>query len=344
MTPTSILRGLIGLTSAMAMTLVAPSPAQAANVSLSASKSVSAATSSVTFSGGSANSAGKTVALQRRVGSGPWQTIAKTTSTSASTYAFVTKVALGTLYYRAAVGGAISNSLAVTGVYGRSVQVPNSGATFTLSGKLPMTGARPLHVQFKSGSKWFTRKVGATASNGLAEIPIHLICAAKVRMYAPKTSTRPAFVAGALLINVAASDAVIHKILCDTNAFRLANGRKELRLLSGLNTVAGDWATTMHNDSIPGNCEASFKHNPNFSSQYPAGWKAAAENIAAGQTYTTVVNGNIAGVQSPADDVGWIDSPPHRTNILGDYTHIGIGYHFGTKCYDRYYVQNFAKY
>lgn len=71
-------------------------------------------------------------------------------------------------------------------------------------------------------------------------------------------------------------------------------------------------------------------HRSGFS-VYPSGWSRAGENIAAGYGYTSVVQ-------------GWIDSPGHRANMLGDYTHIGIGYYSGSNCYRTYFVQNFAKY
>ena len=93
--------------------------------------------------------------------------------------------------------------------------------------------------------------------------------------------------------------------------------------MPALNTIASQWAKSMHDG-------CTFAHRSSFS-VYPSGWKRAGENIAAGYSYTTVVQ-------------GWIDSPGHRANMLGDYTHIGVGYYQGTKCYGTYFVQNFAKY
>jgi len=142
-------------------------------------------------------------------------------------------------------------------------------------------------------------------------------------MYAPATSTLPAW-AGPRSIVTVGTDPVIKRILDDTNAYRRTLGRSPLKLLPALNRISGTWAYQMHQT-----CD--FKHNPNYTSGYPSGWRRAAENIAGGQSFLSVV-------------AAWIASLGHRLNILGDYTHIGIGYYFGSNCYDRYYVQNFAKY
>lgn len=66
-------------------------------------------------------------------------------------------------------------------------------------------------------------------------------------------------------------------------------------------------------------------HNPQYSTQIPAGWSRAAENVASGYAPSAVVN-------------AWMNSPGHRANILGDFTTIGIGYVNG------YATQVFAKY
>lgn len=112
-------------------------------------------------------------------------------------------------------------------------------------------------------------------------------------------------------------------ILRKTNEFRAQNGRSPLALMPELNTIAQKWSTHMATTS-------EFGHNPNYVASYPAGWTAAAENIAAGQQVDEVVN-------------SWINSPGHRKNLLGDYNYIGIGYATGGE-YGRYYTQNFGKY
>ena len=59
-------------------------------------------------------------------------------------------------------------------------------------------------------------------------------------------------------------------------------------------------------------------------------WRNAAENIAAG--YTT-----------PEDVViGWMNSDGHRKNILGSYTHLGVGYAYDANSgYKTRITQNF---
>ena len=62
----------------------------------------------------------------------------------------------------------------------------------------------------------------------------------------------------------------------------------------------------------------------------PRGWTRAAENVAYGYNVTSVVD-------------AWMNSPGHRANILGDFTHIGVGVAKGSDG-QLYYVQNFGKY
>lgn len=57
---------------------------------------------------------------------------------------------------------------------------------------------------------------------------------------------------------------------------------------------------------------------------------AAAENIAAGQQNAMYVH------------AAWMNSSGHRSNLLGDYSHLGVGIHFGGEM-RIYYTQNFVK-
>jgi uncharacterized protein YkwD len=93
--------------------------------------------------------------------------------------------------------------------------------------------------------------------------------------------------------------------------------------MNGLNTLAQSWTAYMASAS-------DWRHNPCLVQQLPAGWTAAAENIARGTTPDAVVN-------------AWINSPSHEANLVGDYTHIGIGYAEGG-ANGPYYTQDFAKY
>lgn len=125
--------------------------------------------------------------------------------------------------------------------------------------------------------------------------------------------------------NSPADQAAVERILRDTNAFRAEHGKARLKLSSRMTTVARKWSQRMADTG-------EFKHNPNYSTQIPAGWRRAGENIAVGYALTAVVQ-------------GWIDSPGHRANMLGDFTHIGIGYvSVPGSPYTRYYTQVFAKY
>lgn len=130
---------------------------------------------------------------------------------------------------------------------------------------------------------------------------------------------------GGLGPDPATEEAVRQQILEETNAYRAAHGLAPLALMDELDTVAQDWSRHMAANDV-------FRHNPSYSQQYPPGWRGAGENIAAGYGPDDVVD-------------GWYDSPGHKANMLGDFTHIGIGYAtHPDSTYGRYYTQNFARY
>ena len=339
---TPALRILIGLTAGLAMTLVAPSPAQAVTVTLNTSRTSAVPSVPVTFSGSATGApTGVPVSLQRRLGSGSWSTVKTGGTVSASdTYSLTTYVAAGTYSYRAKVGSsAYSPAKTVSGTYGRNVMVPAAGSPFTLSAWLPMAKSRVVKAQFSTdGTPWTTRGQATSSSAGGVGIRTYLVSTSYVRAIAPATSTLPTWVGprGVVTIGV---DPVIKKILDDTNAHRASHAPAlpALKLHPSLNKIAGNWAYTMATKCV-------FKHNTTSDgrlnvSEYPAGWKSAGENIAAGATYETVVG-------------YWIGSAPHHANIDGGsapkFTHIGIGYYFGGSCSDttlrKTYVQNFATY
>lgn len=117
----------------------------------------------------------------------------------------------------------------------------------------------------------------------------------------------------------------VQRILADTNAFRAREGKAPLALDLAMTEVARDWSQRMADTGV-------FAHNPDYSTQIPSGWTRAGENIAAGQSVESVVQ-------------AWINSSGHRANLLGDYTHIGIGYVSKSSTpYNRYYTQVFANY
>lgn len=118
---------------------------------------------------------------------------------------------------------------------------------------------------------------------------------------------------------------VVQLILDDTNTYRAQHDLPPLLLMDELTTVAQDWSDHMAESD-------DFRHNPDYTSQYPPGWTGAAENIAAGYEPDQVVD-------------GWYDSPGHRANLLGEFTHLGIGYATSdTARYGTYFTQNFADY
>lgn len=76
---------------------------------------------------------------------------------------------------------------------------------------------------------------------------------------------------------------------------------------AAMDQVAANWAATMA-------ANGTMAHNPDYAAQIPGGWVAAAENVAQGYGSGSAMQG------------GWMGSPGHRANILGDYTDIGIAY------------------
>lgn len=114
----------------------------------------------------------------------------------------------------------------------------------------------------------------------------------------------------------------VAQILSDTNALRVAGGLAPLTENAAMDAVAQNWSAQM-------SANGAMTHNPSYSTQIPAGWTAAGENVAVGFSYTTVVE-------------AWHQSPGHYANIMGPYNAIGIGY------YDlngqRYYTEDFAYY
>ncbi|WP_405371753.1 MULTISPECIES: CAP domain-containing protein [unclassified Microbacterium] len=117
--------------------------------------------------------------------------------------------------------------------------------------------------------------------------------------------------------------AVQKKVLTDVNAARKKAGKPALKATASMNKVAVAWSAK----------QASAKrmsHNPKYSSQIPAGWRAAAENVAYGYTPAKV---------TPA----WMKSAGHKKNILGAYNRIGIGVACGSNG-QPYYTQVFGSY
>lgn len=108
---------------------------------------------------------------------------------------------------------------------------------------------------------------------------------------------------GATPAQAAESDAIYSLV----NQSRWDNGLAGLVRSPALDQVAAAWAEHMASTG-------TLEHNPDFSSQIPAGWTGAAENVAQGHPSGSAMH------------AGWMASAGHRTNLLGPYTDIGIAF------------------
>ncbi|MGD9048233.1 MAG: CAP domain-containing protein, partial [Anaerolineae bacterium] len=124
------------------------------------------------------------------------------------------------------------------------------------------------------------------------------------------------------------------------NAIRDTHGLSPLKWVPELNNSARYHATDLGQDnyfdhdsydrqggSLVYVCEWSSRIQ-----SYYSNWLSMGENIAAGYgTPESVMN-------------AWMDSPGHRSNILGgSYWEIGTGFYQGSGDYSRYWVQNFGR-
>lgn len=91
-------------------------------------------------------------------------------------------------------------------------------------------------------------------------------------------------------------------------AARQDAGRAPLARNAALDAVAAAWARRMAD-------EDRMYHNPELASQVPEGWRSLGENVANGYRDAASVHD------------GWMHSPGHRANILGEgYTDIGVAF------------------
>ena len=119
-----------------------------------------------------------------------------------------------------------------------------------------------------------------------------------------------AAVASAALVVGGASAAVAGEaetIYSALNQSRAAAGLGALNRNASLDAVAVGWANQMA-------ASGTMAHNPAMSSQIPAGWSAAGENVAQGQPNGSAMN------------TAWYNSPGHRANMLGSYSDVGIAF------------------
>lgn len=107
------------------------------------------------------------------------------------------------------------------------------------------------------------------------------------------------------------------------NQQRESAGLKPLTLNANLNRIASEWSQQQA-------ANKTMSHNPSYTSTYEQGWVRAGENVAFGYSVEEVVQ-------------GWMNSPGHKANILGQYTTTGLGIAYDTDGVP-YYTQVFASY
>jgi uncharacterized protein YkwD len=94
-----------------------------------------------------------------------------------------------------------------------------------------------------------------------------------------------------------------------TNSYRRANGLGDLQYDAAASQIARVWAQQMSN-------AATLSHNPSLvdqiNAQVTTQWTRLGENVGFGPTVGDIQN-------------AFINSAPHRANILGDYNRVGIG-------------------
>ena len=115
------------------------------------------------------------------------------------------------------------------------------------------------------------------------------------------------------------------------NQLRLDLGLGELAYHDDIAAVARNWSQTLSTEGQP------FEHNPDYSEQYPPGWRRVGENIAQVWVYNTLAE----ATQWSFDNL--VDSPGHYANMTkSDFTHIGVG--IATRGSQVWVTQNFAAY
>ncbi|MCQ6282438.1 SafA/ExsA family spore coat assembly protein [Bacillus sp. EB600] len=129
--------------------------------------------------------------------------------------------------------------------------------------------------------------------------------------------------------NLATTKSIENQVIQLTNQQRAKNGLKPLTANWELSRVARYKATDMRDKNYFSHTSPTYGSPFTMMKSFGISYRAAAENIAAGQT-------------TPQEVVtAWMNSAGHRANILnGTYTQIGVGYAQGGS--QRYYwVQMF---
>ena len=89
------------------------------------------------------------------------------------------------------------------------------------------------------------------------------------------------------------------------NESRARNGLGALKRVEGVDNVAREWAHVMAVDN-------RLKHRPSLRTPFDGNWRLLGENVGVGYSASSLHK-------------GFMDSPAHRDNIMGDYDYVGIG-------------------
>nr|WP_263323203.1 SafA/ExsA family spore coat assembly protein [Neobacillus sp. Marseille-Q6967] len=115
--------------------------------------------------------------------------------------------------------------------------------------------------------------------------------------------------------NLDATKSIENQVIALTNQERAKHGLRALTQDWELSRVARYKSMDMRDKNYFSHTSPTYGSPFTMMKNFGINYRAAAENIAAGQTSAQEV------VQA------WMNSPGHRANILsGNYTHIGVGY------------------
>lgn len=111
----------------------------------------------------------------------------------------------------------------------------------------------------------------------------------------------------------AAAEEAEQGLLTALNAIRTAEGRPSLEGDSSVDVIAEAWSGVMA-------ARDELAHNPDLPTQLPGAWERGGENVGyavkTGATEAELVDRIMAA---------FLDSSGHRDNMLGDWTHVGVG-------------------
>ena len=240
----------------------------------------------------------------------------------------------------ALVGGGLTSpaNAARPGITISSTAQASAGSTITVRGNLTR-GASGLKVrlQTRSGARWATLKQKKQGNRRAFAFTVKVRAGSNAfRVVTTKTKRLSAATSRVVRVTGLARPAAANPpkvtteldriratLVADTNSYRTKRGLRPLALHAGLSGVAQRWSDTMA-------ARKSMVHNLKLSSLVPGAWRRIGENIGMGYDLNAIT-------------AAWFASPGHKANILGEFTHIGIGYTVdreGTP----WYVQDFAKY